>query len=292
MLTEFFSMNATDSEAKHLKLLYKDFPRYYVWDSQIRTWTKRKRGTVIGRLSTVNLVENERYYLRLLLNNVRGPTSFNFLLCVDGIYCETFQKSAHMRGLLHNEADIDKTMEEASTYRMPSELRRLFATLLHYCKPSDPPKLFEVYYEHMAEDFRKMQSELNMSEEQILQKVLQGINDTLESLGKDINEYHLVPFKYVTFDFERLTREITYERNIPIPEEDLLAINQLNIEQKSAFDIIFHHAMLGNSGAYFVDGPGGKDVKILIIPPTCRDPGTEYTTNIVYNEVLMKANIT
>ncbi|GAA0170320.1 DNA helicase [Lithospermum erythrorhizon] len=36
----------------------------------------------------------------------------------------------------------------------------------------------------------------------------------------------------------------------------------------------------------------GKDVKILIIPPTCRDPGTEYTTNVKYNEVLMKANIT
>ncbi|GAA0170321.1 hypothetical protein LIER_24612 [Lithospermum erythrorhizon] len=57
----------------------------------------------------------------------------------------------------------------------------------------------------MAEVFRNMQSELNMSEEQILQKVLQGINDTLESLGKDINEYHLVPFKYLTSDFERLT---------------------------------------------------------------------------------------
>ncbi|GAA0187141.1 hypothetical protein LIER_34429 [Lithospermum erythrorhizon] len=149
MLIEFFSINATDSEAKHLKLLYRDFPKYYVWDSQMQTWTKIKR----------------------------------------------------------NDSDIEKPMEEASTYRMPSELRRLFATLLHYCKPSNPRKMFETYYEHMLEDFRKTQSELNMSEEQILHKVLQGINDTLESLGKYINEYHLVPFKYITSNSERFTRD-------------------------------------------------------------------------------------
>ncbi|GAA0171040.1 DNA helicase [Lithospermum erythrorhizon] len=35
----------------------------------------------------------------------------------------------------------------------------------------------------------------------------------------------------------------------------------------------------------------GKNVKVLIIPPTCSDPGTEYTTNVVYNEVLAKANL-
>ncbi|GAA0150656.1 DNA helicase [Lithospermum erythrorhizon] len=32
----------------------------------------------------------------------------------------------------------------------------------------------------------------------------------------------------------------------------------------------------------------GKNVKVLIIPPTCGDPGTEYTKKIVYNEVLAK----
>ncbi|GAA0172638.1 hypothetical protein LIER_26426 [Lithospermum erythrorhizon] len=44
MLTEFFSINATDSEERIFKLLYKDFPRHSVWDSQLQTWTKRKKG--------------------------------------------------------------------------------------------------------------------------------------------------------------------------------------------------------------------------------------------------------
>ncbi|GAA0149206.1 hypothetical protein LIER_36883 [Lithospermum erythrorhizon] len=40
-----------------------------------------------------------------------------------------------------------------------------------------------------------------------------------------------------------------------------------------------------------VQSKNWKNVKVLIIPPTCNDPGTEYTTNFVYNEVLMKANL-
>ncbi|GAA0172639.1 hypothetical protein LIER_26427 [Lithospermum erythrorhizon] len=63
---------------------------------------KEKKGTVIGRLCTVNPIENERYHLRVLLNNIRSPTSFDSLRFVNEVYCETFQKAAHMRGLLQN----------------------------------------------------------------------------------------------------------------------------------------------------------------------------------------------
>ncbi|GAA0167400.1 hypothetical protein LIER_40367 [Lithospermum erythrorhizon] len=229
MLTEFFNINATDPKTRDLKLLYKEFHRYYLWDSQMRTWNKIKKGTVIGRLSIVNPIKNERYYLRVLLNNVQSPTSFDSLLYVNGVYCKSFQKAAHIRRLLQDDNDIDKTMEEAFTYRMPSELRSLFATLLHYCKPSDPPKLFNAYYEHMAKDFRNTQSKLNISEEQIILKFLHGINDTLESLGKNVNEYNLVPFKYVTSDFESFTREIAHERNIPNSEAELIRTSKIII---------------------------------------------------------------
>ncbi|GAA0157578.1 hypothetical protein LIER_14818 [Lithospermum erythrorhizon] len=168
MLTEFFSTNATDVDAKKLNLLYKEFPRHYVWDTQLRTWTKRKKGTAIGRLYVVNPVENERYYLRVLLNNVRCPISFNDLLTEDGVLLNSFQESAYKKGLLYNDDDTEQTMEEASIYRMPVELRRLFATLLHYCKPSNPQQLFKDYYDHMAEDFRRLQNQLMLSEKDIL----------------------------------------------------------------------------------------------------------------------------
>ncbi|GAA0179207.1 hypothetical protein LIER_44026 [Lithospermum erythrorhizon] len=128
MLTEFFNTNVTDSESKKLRLFYREFPRYYIWQVQPRIWTKRKRGLAIGRLCAVNPMESERYYLRILLNNVRCPTSFESLLMVDGVLSRSFQEAAHKRGLLHNEDDLEKAMEEASIYRMPFDLRRLFAT--------------------------------------------------------------------------------------------------------------------------------------------------------------------
>ncbi|XP_019265860.1 PREDICTED: uncharacterized protein LOC109243390 [Nicotiana attenuata] len=53
MLTEFFLMNETNKDAKKLKLLYKDFPQYFVWSSTYKMWTRRQRGNVIGRVVRV-----------------------------------------------------------------------------------------------------------------------------------------------------------------------------------------------------------------------------------------------
>ncbi|GAA0166263.1 hypothetical protein LIER_40156 [Lithospermum erythrorhizon] len=82
----------------------------------------------------------------------------------------------------------------------------------------------------MAEDFKKVQGGLGLSENDIMFKVLQGINDTFESLGRNINEFHLVSSEFATSKSESYTREIIAERNIPVPEEDLHAINFLNKE--------------------------------------------------------------
>ncbi|GAA0152344.1 hypothetical protein LIER_10850 [Lithospermum erythrorhizon] len=107
MLTEFFTTDSMDEEARGLNLLYKELHKFYIWDDKLRTWTSRKRGISIGRLCTVNPIENERYYLRVLLNNVRSPTSFDYLLTFNGICCNFFQEAAHKRGLLHNDDDIE-----------------------------------------------------------------------------------------------------------------------------------------------------------------------------------------
>ncbi|GAA0174745.1 hypothetical protein LIER_28076 [Lithospermum erythrorhizon] len=263
MLTEFFNTNANDPEARKLRLLYKEFPRHYVWHVQHKIWTKRKKGMAIGRLCVVNPMESERYYLRVLLNNVRCPTSFDNLLMVDGVLSSIFQESAYRRGYLHNDSDLERAMEEASVYRMPYDLRRLFATLLYYCNPSDPRKLFEDFYDHLAEDFKKTRVLLNLSDDDILYKGLEGINDTLESLGRDVNHFHLVKIKYSTTEVERYTREIASEKNILVPEEDLYAINELNHKRREAFDILFNNTMSNSGGAFFLDGPGGTGKSFL-----------------------------
>ncbi|KAG5586197.1 hypothetical protein H5410_046631 [Solanum commersonii] len=81
MLTEFFVMNQTNEDAQQLNLLYKEFPQYFV------------------RHTT----EGERYYLRLLLMNLRGPKSYEGLRMVNGIYCIAFRESAEKKGLLNSD---------------------------------------------------------------------------------------------------------------------------------------------------------------------------------------------
>ncbi|GAA0183020.1 hypothetical protein LIER_42327 [Lithospermum erythrorhizon] len=60
----------------------------------------------------------------------------------------------------------------------------------------------------MAYDLKRTQWDQKISDMEILKRVLQGINTTLESLGKDINDYHVVEFPYEIDTDERLTRDL------------------------------------------------------------------------------------
>ncbi|XP_071916209.1 uncharacterized protein [Coffea arabica] len=100
MLTEFFEMNKANSKAENLKCFYRDFPEHFVWSTKFKIWNKRKRKKIIGRLVTVSPKEGERYYLRLLLNHVRAPTSFDDLLTVNGQKMNCFRQAALNLGLL------------------------------------------------------------------------------------------------------------------------------------------------------------------------------------------------
>ncbi|KAG5588792.1 hypothetical protein H5410_049226 [Solanum commersonii] len=160
MLTKYFRMCSIDIEAQ--AYLYREFPKYYVWNSKVKTWTKRKTRSVIGRIAIANPRERERYYERLLLNHVRGPLSFNDLLTVNGKQCQTFKEAAKERGL--------------------------FATILVHCNPTDIRKLWDTYYEDMSEDFNRLYGN---SHNTILQSTLSSINNCLQSMGKSIAIYDI-----------------------------------------------------------------------------------------------------
>nr|XP_016488215.1 PREDICTED: uncharacterized protein LOC107808225 [Nicotiana tabacum] len=42
MLTEFFQMNRSNKDAIKLNLLYKEFPKHFVWSTTDKTWTRRQ----------------------------------------------------------------------------------------------------------------------------------------------------------------------------------------------------------------------------------------------------------
>ncbi|KAG5584163.1 hypothetical protein H5410_044597 [Solanum commersonii] len=119
MLTEFFLMNKINNDAINLNILHKEFPQHFVWSSSYKIWSHRKQHLTVGRIVTCHPTEGERYYLRLLLMNVRGPKSYEDLRTMDGRCYSTFREATEKRGLLHSDNNLIECMSEVVSYQMP-----------------------------------------------------------------------------------------------------------------------------------------------------------------------------
>ena len=102
---------------------------------------------------SANPAEEERYYLRVLLNHMAGATFFECLRTVDGKILPTFRVAAERRGLIEEDNMLNESLAEATGWMMPYALRRLFATILVFCEPSDVFGLWEKHKEAMSEDY-------------------------------------------------------------------------------------------------------------------------------------------
>ncbi|KAG5558126.1 hypothetical protein RHGRI_008145 [Rhododendron griersonianum] len=259
MLTEFFYMNTHDKYAKSKKLFYKDFPSEFVWVARSKTWEKRKQGNVVGRIITANPTEGERYYLRLLLNHVRGPTSFLHLRTVDDHVYDTYEEAELAFGLLKDDKGNEKCLEEACMYQMPKSLRQLYCTLLVHCACLNPKELFCKFEDQLTEDFRRQ----NMSKAEARQCLLGALNSVLESMGKKLEHYRLHDFMTDRMETYRVCKEIEDEKNIDISEKDLLGVSKLNIEQLNAFNAILQAVREKKAVSFLIDGPGGTGKTFL-----------------------------
>ncbi|GBP26529.1 hypothetical protein EVAR_86031_1 [Eumeta japonica] len=161
-LTSFFTVCQTDDFAR--TLLYADMPRYYIWNASSKSFQRRKQGTpveghpnvfasdALGRIYTVHPNNDECYYLRLLLVNVRGPTSFKQLRTVNGQLCATYREACQLLHLLENDSHWDDTLKDSVISSSPHQIRTLFGIIISTCFPSNPKVLWVKYRDDMSED--------------------------------------------------------------------------------------------------------------------------------------------
>ncbi|XP_062208911.1 uncharacterized protein LOC133910581 [Phragmites australis] len=185
MLTEYFKMNLVDSKAR--KLLYKEFPEHFRWIKSDKRWQARVKRPQVGRIVYANPAEGERYYLRVLLNHVRGTTSYENLRTVHGKTCSTFREACEMIGLVETDRSLDECLAESTTFHMPCALRRLFATIIVFCEATNIRGLWENHFEAMSQDYRRTHNDAAMVE----QLVLRDIRNVVHSMGKDVRNYGL-----------------------------------------------------------------------------------------------------
>jgi len=145
MLTAFFSLCNQDTFAK--TLFYSEVPTYYRWNASVKLFQRRIQDRAVeghpslymtdalGRLYTVHPNNLECFYLRLLLINVRRPTSFEELRIVDGQVCATYRAACQELNLLENDAHWDTSLADASNIARPQQICTLFAIILTTCFP-------------------------------------------------------------------------------------------------------------------------------------------------------------
>ena len=146
-LTAFFDYNKLNPNTK---VMYVDFPEFFTWKD--KGWKIRKRGPsdTIGRVHNVNPAAGDVYYLRMLLHHehCKDKVSFEDLRTINGEILESYQEVCRSLGLLQD----DREWDEALTH-MPSALRELYVTILMFCMPSNPKKLFDDHYLDWTDDF-------------------------------------------------------------------------------------------------------------------------------------------
>ena len=136
---------------------------------------------------------------------------------------------------------------------MRASLRRLIATILLYCKPSDVRGLWNKHLEAMSEDYNRNCK----CKHTVEQMVLRNIRDMLHSMGKDIESFPLPKIDEQHEMTDDIPREIIEETSIEVDPEDTSLHRNLNNKQRKAYDEILHAIDRQRGGIFFVDGPGG-----------------------------------
>jgi hypothetical protein len=247
-LTAFLKLCHVNEFARTIK--YSDVPEYFTFANN--QWKPRKQGTqvpdcpgvkrgnVIGRVYNIHPRVGECYYLRLLLFQVTGPTSFTSFKQYQGTTYNTYREACIARGLLEEDQHLRTALQTAVEENYPSQIVSLFSTILCNCEPTDPAALLEEFYIHMiADPIDQHIVGLEEDEQQftaIIQELLASIeNQVLLSGGNKLHTYGLPE---VVRSDEWLGIEREREASHSNPQQGRLAVEnfaKMTEEQQAVF---------------------------------------------------------
>jgi hypothetical protein len=92
----------------------------------------------------------------MLLNCVRGATSYEHLRTVDGRKHDTFKDACIAMGLLVDDNEWDQALEEVGVWSSERQLRDMFASMLMFCEVTNPRQLWDAHWESLSDDIEAM----------------------------------------------------------------------------------------------------------------------------------------
>ena len=231
------------------ELTYADFLKFYTWVAKDKAWSRRKKTKVsdgVLRIYNIHSSAGEQFYLRLLLHNVKGAISFDYLRTVDSMLLPSFLEACKKIGLTADSTEWKKCLEDACLTASPRDIRNLFVIIIINDTPTDVLELFNLLKYFMSEDFlydRRVQTGnnlLHMNPTDVYECLL-ALDSNIKELSngqKDLTTYNLptVPTDYIPrngpLDNSLIRTELAYNIN---QQNDYWKSNlaKMNVDQKS-----------------------------------------------------------
>lgn len=280
-LLEYFRLCRQDAVGlngvKARDVLYVDIVKYFRWNQ--RRFQPRERDIPsVGRIYYTGITEGNRYFLHLLLNNVKGPYSEKHLRTVDGVTYPTCRAAAEKLGLLFSDEHHRNSLLEASTWATAGQLRELFSIILVHSSPSNPELLWREFQADLTEDLSYQWEKIRKEQPDNFVVINYGLylmQNLVIDMGTDLKGVGLPMFDHVVLS--KLPHGV-YNQPIDLHEqkEKSLTIVQeqlpmLNSAQRDFYDFVtkgVNLSLMDRSASSqfltFLDGPGGTGKTFLL----------------------------
>jgi len=92
----------------------------------------------------------------MLLNCIKGATSYEHLRTVDGTEHDTFKDACIVMGLLEDDNEWHQALEEVNIWALGRQLRDMFVSMLMFCEVMNHKQLWDAHWESLSDDIEAM----------------------------------------------------------------------------------------------------------------------------------------
>ncbi|KAK9053689.1 hypothetical protein SSX86_024763 [Deinandra increscens subsp. villosa] len=228
-------------------LTYVQFPSKFVWHAKDRCWKPRKQGVSVGRIHSVSPALGEAYFLRVLLNKVKGPTSFEDIRTVNGHQHASFRDACYALGLLDDDNEYIEAIKEASHHGIGHFLRNLFATMLVCSALSRPDHVWYQSWKTLLDGIVYQRQHnpntegSSINDDELKNLTLLEIEKILVLNNSSLNNFDSMPYPQcgdlLLSENALINEERSYDKDVMLQDFENIFV-KLTEEQRNIYDEI------------------------------------------------------